>query len=81
MTRPPRDYLVCYDIRDPARLTAMRQHIRKVIEAKIAAGDKNLTLLDGLSLLGPADLDGLVEAIELAASLVLRRRALQGRVL
>ena len=48
---------------DPARLTAMRQHIRKVIEAKIAAGDKNLTLLDGLSLLGPADLDGLVDGV------------------
>ena len=48
---------------DPARLTAMRQHIRQVIEATIAAGDKNLHLLDGLTLLGPADLDGVVDGV------------------
>lgn len=46
---------------EDARSRAMRQHIREVVSAKIAAGDKLLTLVDGLSLLGPNQLDGLVD--------------------
>jgi hypothetical protein len=47
--------------REDARTGEMRQHIRAVVTAKIAAGDKLLTLVDGLSLLGPNQLDGLVD--------------------
>jgi hypothetical protein len=43
------------------RLDAMRQHVRDVVNRKIAAGDRRLTLVDGLALLGPGRLDGLVD--------------------
>ncbi len=47
--------------REDARTAGMRQLITDVVKAKIAAGDKLLTLVDGLSLLGPHQLDGLVD--------------------
>jgi lysophospholipase L1-like esterase len=47
--------------REDARTAGQRAHIREVVTAKIAAGDKRLTLVDGLSLLGPHQLDGLVD--------------------
>ncbi len=47
--------------REDARTAEMRLHIRDVVTAKIAAGDKLLTLVDGLTLLGPNQLDGLVD--------------------
>jgi hypothetical protein len=49
--------------KNPARLEAMREHIRKVVSAQIAAGDRNLTLVDGLSLLGPGEVDGTVDGV------------------
>lgn len=45
------------------RLDAMRQHVRDVVNRRIAAGDRLLTLVDGLTLLGPARLDGLVDGV------------------
>lgn len=48
---------------NPPRLAAMREHIRKVVSARIAAGDKNLTLVDGLTLLGPGEVDGTVDGV------------------
>jgi lysophospholipase L1-like esterase/pimeloyl-ACP methyl ester carboxylesterase len=48
---------------NPPRLVAMRDHIRKVVTARIAAGDKNLTLVDGLSLMSPAEVDGTVDGV------------------
>jgi lysophospholipase L1-like esterase len=47
--------------REDERTVAMRQHIREVVTAKIAAGDKLLTLVEGFTLLGPNQLDGLVD--------------------
>jgi hypothetical protein len=49
--------------RDTQRLRDMRQHIREVVNARIAAGDKLLTLVEGTSLLGPTRLDGLVDGV------------------
>ncbi len=40
---------------------AMRAHIRKVVSARIAAGDLRLQLVEGTDLLGPARGDGLVD--------------------
>ncbi|MCC6539459.1 MAG: SGNH/GDSL hydrolase family protein [Bryobacterales bacterium] len=47
--------------RDGQNLRDMREHIRTVVNAQIAAGDKLLTLVEGESLLGPGRLDGLVD--------------------
>ena len=47
--------------REDSRTAEMRKHIGEVVTAKIAAGDSLLTLVDGLSLLGPNQLDGLVD--------------------
>ncbi len=48
---------------NPPRLVTMREHIRKVVSARIAAGDKNLTLVDGLALMGPGEVDGTVDGV------------------
>lgn len=47
--------------RNPPVYDEMRQHIREVVNARIAAGDTALTLVEGTSLLGPHQLDGLVD--------------------
>ncbi len=47
----------------PPRLAAMREHIRQVVSARIAAGDKNLTLVDGLTLMSQAEVDGTVDGV------------------
>jgi lysophospholipase L1-like esterase len=39
----------------------MRDHIRLVVSRRIAAGDRNLQLVEGTDLLGPAQGDGLVD--------------------
>ncbi len=49
--------------REQARIPLMREHIREVVKARINAGDRNLTLVEGLSLLGPSQLDGLVDGV------------------
>lgn len=49
--------------RESERLTQMRQHIREVVNRRIAAGDRLLTLVEGPSLLGPNRLDGLVDGV------------------
>ncbi len=49
--------------RDSQRLADMRQHIRDVVKARIAAGDTLLTLVEGPALLGPTRLDGLVDGV------------------
>jgi lysophospholipase L1-like esterase len=49
--------------REDARTAGMRELIREVVTAKIAAGDKLLTLVDGISLLGPNQLDGMVDGV------------------
>ena len=41
----------------------MRQHVREVVNRKIAAGDRFLTLVEGPSLLGSNRLDGLVDGV------------------
>jgi len=48
---------------DPTRLELqkMRDHIRKVVAERIAAGDRNLQLVEGTDLLGPDRGDGLVD--------------------
>jgi len=48
---------------DPTRneLQKMRDHIRKVVAERIAAGDRNLQLVEGTDLLGPDRGDGLVD--------------------
>ncbi len=48
---------------NPPRLVAMREHIRKVIAARIAAGDQKLTLVDGLTLMGQGEVDGTVDGV------------------
>lgn len=47
--------------RESERLSQMRQHVREVVNRRIAGGDRLLTLVDGLTLLGPNRLDGLVD--------------------
>ena len=48
---------------DPAnsQIQKMRDHIRQIVSARIAAGDRHLQLLEGTDLLGPAQSDGLVD--------------------
>ena len=43
------------------RLDQMRQHVRDIVNARIAKGDRKLTLVEGTALLGPNRLDGLVD--------------------
>lgn len=45
------------------KFAQFREHIREVVKAEIAAGDKFLTLVEGYSLLGPNRLDGLVDGV------------------
>lgn len=45
------------------RYEDFRRHIREVVRAKVAAGDKLLTLVEGFTLLGPDRLDGLVDGV------------------
>lgn len=40
----------------------MRAHVRDVVAERVARGDSRLTLVEGFSLLGPDDRDGLVDA-------------------
>ncbi|MBL8215910.1 MAG: hypothetical protein JNK87_34630 [Bryobacterales bacterium] len=47
--------------KEDERSAGQRGLITQVVRARIAAGDKRLTLVDGLSLLGPHQLDGLVD--------------------
>ena len=47
--------------RETERLDGMRQHVRDVVNRRIAAGDRLLTLVEGKALLGPSRLDGLVD--------------------
>jgi hypothetical protein len=49
--------------REQPRIALMREHIREVVQSRIAAGDKLLTFVEGLSLLGPNQLDGLVDGV------------------
>lgn len=49
--------------REAERIPLMRQHIREVVRARLQAGDTRLTLVEGLSLLGPNRLDGLVDGV------------------
>lgn len=44
-----------------ADVEAMRVHIREVVSRRIAAGDRNLQLVEGTDLLGPTQGDGLVD--------------------
>jgi hypothetical protein len=39
----------------------MREHIRQVVSQRIGAGDRNLQIVEGTDLLGPARSDGLVD--------------------
>jgi lysophospholipase L1-like esterase len=48
---------------EPAELEKMRRHIRQVVARAIAAGDRNLQLVEGTDLLGPAQGDGLVDGV------------------
>ncbi|MBM3784086.1 MAG: hypothetical protein FJW30_06975 [Acidobacteria bacterium] len=47
----------------PERFEDMRQHIRAVVAKKIAEGDKLLTLVEGFTLLGPTQVEGLVDGV------------------
>jgi hypothetical protein len=47
--------------RETERHALMRQHIRDVVQRHIAQGDRLLTLVEGTTLLGPHQLDGLVD--------------------
>lgn len=47
---------------DPSRLPRMREVIRRAVADRIASGDRNLILVEGYSLLGPGDREGLVDA-------------------
>lgn len=47
--------------RETERHTLMREHIRDVVKRHIAKGDRLLTLVEGTTLLGPTQLDGLVD--------------------
>ena len=49
--------------RESERLTQMRQHVRDVVNRRISAGDRYLTLVEGPSLLGSNRLDGLVDGV------------------
>jgi hypothetical protein len=49
--------------RESSRLDQMRQHIRQLAERRMAQGDHQLSLVEGVSLLGPDRLDGLVDGV------------------
>jgi lysophospholipase L1-like esterase len=49
--------------RESARLDGMREHVRDVVGRRIAAGDRLLTLVEGATLLGAGQLDGLVDGV------------------
>ena len=49
--------------REGAKIALMREHIRQAVSSRIAAGDQRLTLVEGLSLLGRNQLDGLVDGV------------------
>jgi lysophospholipase L1-like esterase len=46
---------------EKSELQKMRDHIRQVVSRRIAEGDRNLQLIEGTDLLGPAQGDGLVD--------------------
>ncbi len=46
-----------------AKNVGMRELVRKVIAERIAAGDSNVQLVEGTDLLGPAQVDGLVDGV------------------
>jgi lysophospholipase L1-like esterase len=50
-------------VADPGKSEAqkMRDHIRQVVSQRIAGGDRNLQVVEGTDLLGPAQADGLVD--------------------
>lgn len=49
--------------REAPKWPQFRTHITEVVTKHIANGDKRLTLIDGLTLLGPAQYDGLVDGV------------------
>jgi hypothetical protein len=49
--------------RETERLDQMRRHVRQVVQQLIAKGDRLLTLVEGVALLGPNRLDGLVDGV------------------
>ncbi|MBM3753297.1 MAG: hypothetical protein FJW38_04890 [Acidobacteria bacterium] len=49
--------------RETAKWPQFRAYITEVVTKHIAAGDKRLTLIDGLTLLGPTQYDGLVDGV------------------
>jgi len=49
--------------RETVKWPQFRAHITEVVTKHIAAGDKRLTLIDGLTLLGPTQYDGLVDGV------------------
>ena len=49
--------------RESEKLAQMRQHIHDVVNRRISAGDRYLTLVEGPSLLGSNRLDGLVDGV------------------
>jgi GDSL-like Lipase/Acylhydrolase family/N-terminus of Esterase_SGNH_hydro-type len=46
-----------------SELQKMRDHIRQVVSRRIASGDRNLQIVEGTDLLGPAQGDGLVDGV------------------
>lgn len=46
-----------------SELQKMRDHIRQVVSRRIAGGDRNLQIVEGTDLLGPAQGDGLVDGV------------------
>jgi hypothetical protein len=48
---------------EPTDTQKMRDHIRQVVSKRIADGDKLLQLVEGTDLLGPAQVDGLVDGV------------------
>ncbi len=49
------------ELNGQSRNEAMRAHIREVVSRRIAAGDRNIQVVEGTDLLGPAQGDGLVD--------------------
>ncbi|MEJ7605275.1 MAG: SGNH/GDSL hydrolase family protein [Bryobacteraceae bacterium] len=49
--------------RETLRLPQMREHVRDVVQRRMAEGDRLLTLVEGTTLLGPNRLDGLVDGV------------------
>ncbi len=50
-----------WNAKSAATKEGMREHIRKVVSQRIAAGDRNIQLVEGTDLLGPSQGDGLVD--------------------